>query len=106
VLEDGPDVCDSESDSGNSDHGEMWSNADMYRPRRETADRRAAAKSAASQPKVSTSCNPSQISTRLLTPLNSDDEDEEKTEDQKKRLASARRKSGREGGLVTVRGPG
>jgi hypothetical protein len=29
VLEDGPDVCDSESDSENSDHGEKWSYADM-----------------------------------------------------------------------------
>jgi hypothetical protein len=32
VLEDGPDVCSSESDSENSDHGENWSFADMYPP--------------------------------------------------------------------------
>jgi hypothetical protein len=32
VLEDGPDVCDSESDSENSDHSEMWNYADMYTP--------------------------------------------------------------------------
>jgi hypothetical protein len=30
VLEDGPDVCDSESDSENSDHGEMSTYTDMY----------------------------------------------------------------------------
>jgi hypothetical protein len=30
ALEDGPDVCDSESESENSDHGEQWSNAGMY----------------------------------------------------------------------------
>jgi hypothetical protein len=32
VKEDGPDVCDSESDSDNSEHGEMWSHAEMYTP--------------------------------------------------------------------------
>jgi hypothetical protein len=30
VLEDGPEVCDSESGSEHSDHGEMWTDADMY----------------------------------------------------------------------------
>jgi hypothetical protein len=32
VLEDGPDVCDSESDSEHSEHGEMWSYSDMSTP--------------------------------------------------------------------------
>jgi hypothetical protein len=32
MLEDGPDMCDSESDSENSDHGDMWSYTDMYTP--------------------------------------------------------------------------
>jgi hypothetical protein len=32
VLEDDPDVCDPESDSENSDHGEMWRYSDIYTP--------------------------------------------------------------------------
>jgi hypothetical protein len=32
VLEDGPDKCSSESDSENSDHGEMWTYESMYMP--------------------------------------------------------------------------
>jgi hypothetical protein len=32
VLEDGPDVCDSESDSEYSDHGEDWKLSEMYAP--------------------------------------------------------------------------
>jgi hypothetical protein len=32
VLEDDPDVWNSESDAEYSDHGEQWSNADMYTP--------------------------------------------------------------------------
>jgi hypothetical protein len=32
VFEDGPDVCDSESDSENSDHGEQWLAPDCYTP--------------------------------------------------------------------------
>jgi hypothetical protein len=32
VLEDGPDVCDSESSAEYSDHGEMWTDASMYTP--------------------------------------------------------------------------
>jgi hypothetical protein len=118
-LEDGPDVCDSESDSENSDHGEMWSYADMYTPDMLGGDgkpktggpqqlpaaqvlaMRAAARRAPSQPKGSAEST-TQASTRLPTPLNSDDEDSDTTEDQKRRLASDRRKSGREGGLATV----
>jgi hypothetical protein len=30
VLEDGPDVCNSESDSDHSDHGEEWADSNMY----------------------------------------------------------------------------
>jgi hypothetical protein len=30
VLEDGPDLCDSESDSENSDHGDAFTLEDMY----------------------------------------------------------------------------
>jgi hypothetical protein len=65
VLEDGPDVCESESDSEHSDHGEEWSYAEMSHRKCWV-----------------------------------------QTEDQKKRLASARRRSGRAGGLVTVGGSG
>jgi hypothetical protein len=32
VMEDGTDVCGSESDSENSDHGEMWGHSGMYTP--------------------------------------------------------------------------
>jgi hypothetical protein len=32
VLEGGPDVCNSETDAEYSDHGEMWTDADMYTP--------------------------------------------------------------------------
>jgi hypothetical protein len=32
VLEDGPDVCDSESESEYSDHGEQWFASEMYTP--------------------------------------------------------------------------
>jgi hypothetical protein len=32
VLEDGPDMCDSESDAEYSDHGEQWSYSDTYTP--------------------------------------------------------------------------
>jgi hypothetical protein len=32
VLEDGPDVCSSESDSENSDHGDVFPLEDMFTP--------------------------------------------------------------------------
>jgi hypothetical protein len=32
VLEDGPDVCDSEGDSEHSDYGEDWGYSEMYTP--------------------------------------------------------------------------
>jgi hypothetical protein len=48
VPEDGPDVFDSESDSENSDHGEMWSYADMYRPDMYTGNQRTGASTALS----------------------------------------------------------
>jgi hypothetical protein len=32
VLEDGRDVCESESDKEDSDHGEKWSDSEMYTP--------------------------------------------------------------------------
>jgi hypothetical protein len=32
VLEDGPDVCNSESEAEYSDHGEMWLGSDIYTP--------------------------------------------------------------------------
>jgi hypothetical protein len=32
VLEDGKDVCDSESDPEYGDHGEQWSYSEMYTP--------------------------------------------------------------------------
>jgi hypothetical protein len=32
VFEDGRDVCDSESDAEYSDHGEEWSDPEMYTP--------------------------------------------------------------------------
>jgi hypothetical protein len=64
---------------------------------------RAAAKLAVSQPRVSTEFTSSQTSTGSPTPLNSGDEDpEEMTEDQERRLAFARRRSGRAGGLAAV----
>jgi hypothetical protein len=32
VLEDGPDVCNSESEAKYSDHGEQWTDAEIYTP--------------------------------------------------------------------------
>jgi hypothetical protein len=63
----------------------------------------AAARLAVSQPSVSTEFTSSQASTRPPTPLSSDIEDsKERTEGQKRRLASARRRSSRAGGQATV----
>jgi hypothetical protein len=68
---------------------------------------RAAAKLAVSQPSASTEFTSSQASTRPPTPLSTNDvHSEEMTEDQKRRLASARRMSGRAGGQATGRVPG
>jgi hypothetical protein len=32
VLEEGPDVCDSENDADYSDHGAKWADSEMYTP--------------------------------------------------------------------------
>jgi hypothetical protein len=108
VLEDGPDVCDSESGSDDSDYGEMWSYADMYTPdmlspdgKPKTGGRqqlsaaqanamRATAKLAVSQPTVSTEFTSSQATTRPSTPLNIvEGTPKEAAEDQKRPFASA-----------------
>jgi hypothetical protein len=115
AVENGLEVCDSESDSENSDHGEMLSYAEMYTadmlgpdgkpknggPQRLSAVQVTALRAASKGP---TGCNPSQTTARLPTPLNSDEDSDELAEDQKRRLATAKRMSGMAGGLVTVAG--
>jgi hypothetical protein len=135
VLENGPDKCSLESDSESEDHGEQWSYANIYTPNMLGPDRkprsggpqllskehlraqRAAAAQRTSdsagpttQAKMAAgSCEPTiqaPTSSRLPTPLNSDDDSEEMTWDHKRHLAAAKRKSGRAGGLGTVAGLG
>jgi hypothetical protein len=133
VLENGLDKCSSESDSENSDHGEEMSHESMYTPEMLGPDGnpknggpqklsntqvlalRSAARSAPSSRGPSIPGTPStsrgrkygkEVSSRLPTPLNSDNEDDadDMTEDQKGCLASAKRRAGRAGGRVTVAG--
>jgi hypothetical protein len=118
VLEDGPDMCDSESDSDHSDNGEDWSYADMYTPgmlgphgkpktggpqqlsAAQTNARRAAAKLTASQLMVSDEFTSPQATTRPPTQLNPDEEESPKY------LAPAKWKKGRAGGQITGMVPG
>jgi hypothetical protein len=119
VLEDGPDVCDSESDSEHSDHGEDWSYPEMCTPDMLDANgkrksggpqqlsaaqvlalRAAAQRTSSSvEPTTQSSQKPlslsqeliTQASSRPLAPLNSDGESTEPPKDLKKRRASAKR---------------
>jgi hypothetical protein len=112
VLEDGPEVCDSESG-----HGEMWSHAEMYTPDMLGPDgkpltggplqlsavqansMRAAAKLAVSQPSVSTAFSSSPVTSRPPTPMGSDaDDSEETTEDQQYGRRPNYREGARENG--------
>jgi hypothetical protein len=111
VLEDGPDVCGSESDAEYSDHGEQWSYADMYTPevlgldgkpktdtaRLTTEPANALRATGRSVPQAQSAQEPEQ---RQPTPVPADDED--LSEEQERTLRRFKKK-GTAGGLVTVR---
>jgi hypothetical protein len=115
VLEDGPEVCDSESDSDNSDHGEMWSYADMCTPDmlgpdgkpknggpQQLSAAQVLALRAAAQ-RTSGSTEPTtQASSRPVAPGNPDGEPLVPPKDQKKRKARAKEQLGAQGKRIRV----
>jgi hypothetical protein len=123
VLEEGPDVRESESDSEHSDHCEQWSNADTHTPdmlgpggkpmngdpQQFSAEEADALRTAAFA-KASQSEEPAVV-TRTPTPLNSDEDSEQMSYEQKRAILRLRPKKsasaeGRAGSPVTVRAPG
>jgi hypothetical protein len=115
VLEDGPDKCDSESDNENSDHGEKWLDSEMYTPdvmnedgkpdmtrARSSTEQANALRARSGGPSVQ---EPAQ---RQHTPAHSDEDDADFESDwfQTRTKASAKKKTGRAGCLVTVSGKG
>jgi hypothetical protein len=103
VLEDGPDVCDSESDAEYSDDGEQWSYAEMYTPEMIGPDSKTLSGSVvltsrghqASPEPESGGLTPEQQRRHLRL-----------AQRIKQRLRRDRRKSRRAGGLATVEAPG
>jgi hypothetical protein len=92
VIEDGRDVCNSESDAESSDHSEVLEG--MYTEGATLASSRLTTAQSAQEPDQ-----------RLPTPVPSDDDDD-LTEDQVRTLRGFKKGKGRAGGLVTSLAPG
>jgi hypothetical protein len=101
VLEDGPDVCKSESDSNRSDYGGMWADSEIYRPgmigptgkpvlarARMTNEQANALRAQARERLMAIPIS------RAATPASPGDDEEEMTEDQKRRFRGRRPSTG------------